>query len=1658
MLAAVKGLIPFQQESVGSDRIRKFLSLALIVGLLQTFSWTYQVIEAPKANAVSTYAPSNATSLTIPSGVSSITFTIYGGGGGNGGLDCGQGCTLKTPGARGKITGTFTVVSGDVIGIFPGNAGSSGTGSTNGGGGSGGADTYSGGNYNGGSGGNAGSVGSSGGGGGGGAASVLTKNSTVWAVAGGAAGAGGAANYAGSGENGYDTNASNTGVTNGGDGVQTQNSTNNGAGKSCTNQTNDGGGGGGGGGGVNGGSGGNLTNAGTGECSGLGGYRGGNSLNAAVTSTTNGTDSSANTSNGSIEITMQLTTPSGVSVTPTSNTYGSISVSWATAEAAQSFSVKLYNSAGSTLLATKSISSGTYSTTITSSDYASIANGVQYQVSITAIGNSGAPYVDSSESAKVSVTTNAPTGATSDTDTAITFNATNGNHLYATDNSLVRIPETFTAQAWIYPTSFGCKGGAASPWSNNDGYCHIVSKGSFFSLLTASSSNSSDAGVRAGQLGFNWNGVKFSKYVLSLNEWHHVAFSREGATSGLAKLYVDGALIYTDTATANAADATRDFTIGASRSDSANSNSIYGTFVGQIDEVKLSKRYRTQGEIQYDLHHHNVIDSSFNLYYDFNENSGTKVFNRASGATSSSDLSFIGNINFDSQKIYQVDTTTATAYTIVKFYRDYLVNADGWRSPANVSSVRYLVVGGGGGGGGGWNGGGGGAGGYRETNTTISSNTVYNIEIGLGGLGSFDKYSPTVGGSSNFRNNTQAIDSITANGGGSGGTEQNMAGGAITGATNGGSGGGGVHAGGVNPGTGNLGGYLISEGNRGGYGGSLLNVYAGGGGGGAGSVGGDASTSTSGSPGNGGTGVTTFITGSAINLAGGGAGAGRFVPTVTYAKHGTASFGGGSGSCSDPCTGNDTGTAGSVNTGGGGGGGASASNGLAFGGSGGSGFIVIRYITNKPVIITQPTNDTSTVGAVDTFTISTSAAPAPLTKTVKWQFTADTTTAIEANRTGWTDVSTGTGFTTDTFTTAALTKSMNKYRYRAIVTFADTATISSIETSSVVTLTVNDSITITSDTSTITRKYGDTQTVRTITYSGGTTSTGALGTSTSHAVNTPFGALANGKIYVDTATSSAKFKVDTGTAVGTYYETVTVTDFKGAISSYTQKVIVNPADTLTVQADTLTAITYNPNGMTINPTVSYTGLVNSDTQSAITLTFTSSTLASCANGGLCNLGDTGPGGGTIFYDAGSTQSWGRYIEASPIDWYTVAKGGNGTENVTWCSNTNYFLTDLVDAIGYGLANKQTMAASCDVAAGYKNTASGMLWVTNGGAPGGYSGGGKTDWFLPSLSEMDALNNYSSGSLLPQKYYWIAANTNATISPTPAYSCCSQSWPYRAIGGATKSSSYPIRPMRYVTPDASLTAYNSTTPPTSAGTYKITPSALVLANNVDTSNYVSIIYQSSTFVINKNIQDTLTITSKLGSYNGGTSSMQITTIGGTDTGTVTYAIVSGGSASGCSVSTNVLSYTSAGTCKVVATKAATINYLIAYSDTVTITLSAFVSRQQTQTQQYPNQIPINGKNSLETTTATVPVITSVTYQAEYWVDAMNHVLASYTINGSGFTGATRVLLNFTEKTFYLNSDSNINISASDMTLPGPLFIECSDGRNGPSPFYFFTPTP
>ena len=121
---------------------------------------------------------------------------------------------------------------------------------------------------------------------------------------------------------------------------------------------------------------------------------------------TGGSASATSSATGQIASGVTLTTPSAPTVSATSDTLKSISVSWSAIANASSYVLKLYSALG-TLLSTTGLTglSGT-SKTITTSNFASMANSTAYKVSITAIGD-GASYLDSIESTKSDVTTSA---------------------------------------------------------------------------------------------------------------------------------------------------------------------------------------------------------------------------------------------------------------------------------------------------------------------------------------------------------------------------------------------------------------------------------------------------------------------------------------------------------------------------------------------------------------------------------------------------------------------------------------------------------------------------------------------------------------------------------------------------------------------------------------------------------------------------------------------------------------------------------------------------------------------------------------------------------------------------------------------------------------------------------------------------------------------------------------------------------------------------------------------------------------------------------------------------------------------------------------------------------------------------------------------------
>lgn len=260
--------------------------------------------------------------------------------------------------------------------------------------------------------------------------------------------------------------------------------------------------------------------------------------------------------------------------------------------------------------------------------------------------------------------------------------------------------------------------------------------------------------------------------------------------------------------------------------------------------------------------------------------------------------------------------------------------------PAQSLSCDVLTIAGGGGGG--WNiGGGGGAGGLVYNANQIIS-TQQTVTVGAGGAaGILNTSEATIGGNSVFG-------SITATGGGKGGsssgTQSIREGGA------GGSGGGATGYG-IASGTTTLtaGGGASPSGQGSAGGGAYGNNQApfgfgnAGGGGGAGAAGGTGSNGSPWQGGNGGNGLSTYSSwGAATNtgenisgtrwFAGGGGGASL--------STGTRPIGGDGGGGDGGRDGNETPTAGTVNTGGGGGG-SRGSNGN--GTNGGSGIVIVRY-------------------------------------------------------------------------------------------------------------------------------------------------------------------------------------------------------------------------------------------------------------------------------------------------------------------------------------------------------------------------------------------------------------------------------------------------------------------------------------------------------------------------------------------------------------------------------------------------------------------------------------------------------------------------------------------------------------------------------------------
>ena len=156
----------------------------------------------------------------------------------------------------------------------------------------------------------------------------------------------------------------------------------------------------------------------------------------------------------------------------------------------------------------------------------------------------------------------------------------------------------------------------------------------------------------------------------------------------------------------------------------------------------------------------------------------------------------------------------------------------------------------------------------------------------------------------------------------------------------------------------------------------------------------------------------------------------------------------------------------------------------------------------------------------------------------------------------------------------------------------------------------------------------------------------------------------------------------------------------------------------------------------------------------------------CAQGGACIVGDTGPGGGKVFYVASGTftqtgatgamcSTYCKYLEAAP----TSGSSAWTDADYAWSGNTN----TLIGASAQGTA----------IGSGYANTLA-IVGQSSGGSTADKAGtasrayrgpNGKTDWFLPSQDELHQLRleKTTVAANVVHANYWSSTEISATIA-------------------------------------------------------------------------------------------------------------------------------------------------------------------------------------------------------------------------------------------------------------------------------------------------------
>ena len=242
------------------------------------------------------------------------------------------------------------------------------------------------------------------------------------------------------------------------------------------------------------------------------------------------------------------------------------------------------------------------------------------------------------------------------------------------------------------------------------------------------------------------------------------------------------------------------------------------------------------------------------------------------------------------------------------------------------------------------------------------------------------------------------------------------------------------------------------------------------------------------------------------------------------------------------------------------------------------------------------------------------------------------------------------------------------------------------------------------------------------------------------------------------------------------------------ITTYTATAVGDATKTGTLTSATCGLITVT--GLTTNTaytfTVTATNAAGTSAASAASAAVTP--VLSCAEGGACEVGNTGPGGGKVFYVAesnftstGSTcNTTCRYLEAAPTS------GTNAWTDAVyrWSGNTTV-------QIG-------ARAAGTAIGTGYENTLAIVGQDSGGGTADraatkarAYRGPNNlSDWFLPSKDELNRLySQKATVGVFVENFFWSSSESSADLAWVQIFFNGSQS------DGGFKVSTFYVRPVR-----------------------------------------------------------------------------------------------------------------------------------------------------------------------------------------------------------------------------------------------------------------------